>query len=327
VEKELLPAWREAQAAVARLSDKTNLPWCMNQRFTSPIYSQLDPWLSSRDRDGAPANELGLPTLPLVERPEDVIIDFSAIAAMSGTLKIPVLKPIQVRIDIPAPPKPGELAELPPVDDIRAAMTDAMGNLPEVRDELEDPPLMEPPPPLGTDTLDAAEVALAEIRGITTALDERYDTFWKSIGPLKPNQEQYARQIEMKTGLKCFGFDRLPCDHPEMNLLEIGQRIGSRPLVQLFDDFLSVGTPRTEPTNCLPEDDACHILNAERTDPGFRWEVKGSRANDAPIDDLKTRVLELTQPPPLGNVDPLLLRPHEHDPSPLQSFPGIDLTP
>ncbi len=327
VEQDLVPIWQNAQKSIAKLHEQSNLPWCMNQRFTAPIYSQLDPWLPSREGRNAPVNELGLPVLPLVERPEDVIIDFSAVTAMSGTLKIPVLKPVQVRIDIPAPPKPGELAELPPVGDIRAAMDDVMGKLPEVRDELEDPPLMEPPPPLDEVILSDAADALFRIEETANRMNERYETFWKSIGPLKPGEEQFDRQIELKTEMKCEDWNTLPCDHPEMQLWEIAGRIGSHPLVFLKQHFESIGTPRTEPTNCLPDDDACHILNAERTDPGFRWEVRGSRANDAPIDALKTRVLELTQPPPLGTLDPMILRPYENDPAPLQSFPHIDITP
>ncbi len=331
VERELVPLWRQAQQSVALLHEKSNLPWCMNQRFTSPIYSLLDDWLPSRnaqDDDGDVFNnELGLPLLPLVTRPEDVIIDFSAVTSMSGTLKLPVLKPIQIRIDVPAPPSVEEMPELPSIDGIHQAMQDAIGSMPEVRDELEDPELMDPPPPLSNEVIGKAAGALGRIGDVARNLNERYEKFWKSIGPLKEGEEQFDRQIELKTNMKCFDFDQMPCEHVEMDLLERAQRIGSRPLVQLFDDFLSVGTIRSEPTNCLPEDDACHILNAERADPGFRWEVRGSRANDAPIDELKTTALRLTQPPPIGNVDPRLLQPFDDDPSPMRSFPAIRLLP
>ncbi len=327
-ERELLPAWREAQASVAKLHERSNMPWCMNQRFTAPIYSLDDSWLPSRGLpQGVEINEMGLPVLPLVERPQDVIIDFSAVAAMSGTIKIPVLKPVQIRIDIPTPPTTGELAELPRVGDIAAAMEDALGKLPEVENQLQEPPGLEPPPPLGAEIIENARATLQQIQAVTAGMNERYEKFWMSIGPLKPGEEQFDRQIELKTGMKCFDFETMPCEQVEMDLHERIQRIGSRPLVQLFDDFRSIGTPRSEPTVCLPEDDACHILNAEKTDPGFRWEVKGSAANDAPIDELKLKILKLTQPPPLGTVDPLLLQPHDDDPSPLQSFPPIRLLP
>ncbi len=331
VEQELVPLWREIQGEIATMTDRSNLPWCMNQRFTSPIYSLLDPWLQSRYRQAKPneveTSELNLPRLPLVQRPEDVIIDFSAIAAMSGTLKMPVLKPIQIRIDIPVPPKTEKLAELPPVGDIRAAMEDVLGQLPEVRNELQEPPSMEPPEPLSNETLNSARDSLFFAGRIVSEMNEQYADFWKSIGPLKPGEEQFERQYEFKEGMKCYDFNRLPCKQVEMDLLERAQRIGSRPLIQLAEDFESVGTRRGEPTVCLPEDEACHILNAERTDPGFRWEVVGSRSNDAPIDDLKVRILRVTQPPPLGSVDPLILKPHDDDPSPLQSFPTIRLLP
>lgn len=336
VERELVPMWRQAQRSVALLHEQSNLPWCMNQRFTSPIYSLLDDWLPSRDREGDQDgdgesevfnNELDLPLLPLVERPEDVIIDFSAVTAMSGTLKLPVLKPIQIRIDVPTPPTIEEMPELPSIDGVREAMEQATGSMPEVRDRLQDPELMEPPAPLSNEVIGKAAEALGRIGDVANNLNERYEKFWKSIGPLREGEEQFDRQIELKTGMRCFDFDQMPCEHVEMDLLERAQRIGSRPLVQLYDDFLSVGTPRTEPTNCLPEDDACHILNAERADPGFRWEVRGSRANDAPIDELKTTVLRLTQPPPIGDAEARLLQPYDDDPSPMRSFPSIRLLP
>lgn len=335
-EAELLPLWRQAQQQIALLHEKSNLPWCMNQRFTSPTYSMLDPWLRSRragEQNDVETSELGMPLLPDVERPRDVIIDFSAVAAMSGTLKIPVLKPVQIRIEIPSPPEPAELPELPPIADIRAAVADAIGNMPEVRNELQEPPSMEPPAPLPDAAIDEARAALVAIADVAKGINERYEKFWKSIGPLKPldpKAADYTEQLEAKRKkeeMRCKDWNEMPCEHVEMDLMERAQRIGSRPLVQLKQDFESVGTKRTEPTNCLPEDDACHILNAEQTDPGFRWEVRGSSANDVPIDELKLTILKLTQPPPIGTVDRLLLQPYDDDPSPLQSFPPIRLTP
>lgn len=328
VKEELLPTWNEAVRLVTKLSEQSNLPWCMNQRFTSPIYSLLDPWLLSRGLPNTPVSEELLPTLPAIARPQDVIIDFSAIAAMTGTLKIPVLKPVQIRIDIPTPPTTAALAELPPVDALRAAVDDAVGRMPAVNsDRLQNPRGLEPPQPLGDGVIAAAKDALERIEGVTRVLNAAYDNFWVSVGPLEPGVEQFPRQIEFKTGMKCFTFDSLPCTHVEMDLMERVQRIGSRPLVQLQEDFRSVGTRRTEPTVCLPEDEACHVLNAEKTDPGFRWEVRGSSANDAPIETLKTRILTLTQPPPIGTVDPLVLRPYHDDPTPLQSFPTLRILP
>lgn len=336
VERDLLPLWRLAQQQVALMHEQSNLPWCMNQRFTSPTYSLLDPWLRSRaigddDKDDVVTNELDLPTLPLVERPQDVIIDFSAVVAMSGTLKLPVLKPIQIRIEIPAPPAVAELAELPPVGDVRAALADAIGAMPEVRNGLVQPPTMEPPAPLSGTVLGEANAALSQMAQVTRSMNERYAKFWKSIGPLRPldgNSTDEDRELkENKERMRCKDWNEMPCEHVEMDLLERVQRIGSRPLVQLKQDFESIGTPRSEATVCLPEDDACHILNSERTDPGFRWEVLGSRANDAPIDELKLKILKLTLPEPIGTLDRLLRYPYDEDPSPMQSFPSIRLTP
>lgn len=334
VERELLPLWKMAQGSVREMHERTNLPWCMNQRFTAPILSMLDSWLPSRNQQSTvEINEKFLPLLPVVPRPEDVIIDFSAVAAMSGVIKIPVLKPVQIRIEIPTPPVMGELADLPSIQGIRDAMDDVLGNMPRVENKLDNATLPKPPPPLSEEFLNQARNALVQIESLTKGMNDRYKKYWASIGPLKPldgsepDFEQQQKDKDKKQLLRCEEWNTTQCQHVEMDLWERIQRIGSRPLVQLKQDFLSVGTKRYEATVCLPEDDACHILNAERTDPGFRWEIRGSRANDAPIDELKLKILELTQPPPLGNVDPKLLQPHDDDPAPLQSFPRIQLLP
>ncbi len=337
-ELELLPEWRKAQAQVVEMHERTNLPWCMNQRYTSPVYSLLDPWLPSRKAKGetngkVETSELDLPQLPTVARPEDVIIDFSAVTAMSGTIKIPVLKPIQIRIDIPSPPTPRKLAELPDIQLVRDAMKEAIGKMPRVDNKLSNPPTQEPPPPLSEDFIGRSKQALADMLTILKGMNERYKKFWGSIGPVtkldpaQPNFEELNKEKNLKQELKCKEWDTNQCQHVEMDLWERVLRIGSRPLVQLKDDFKSVGMPRTEATVCLPEDDACQILNPERSDPGFRWEVRGSSANDAPIDALKLKIIKLTQPPPLGDVDPILLSPHDDDPAPLQGFPTIRLLP
>lgn len=335
-ELELLPEWKKAQAQVIEMHERTNLPWCMNQRYTSPVYSLLDPWLPSRGESGSQqvvTGELGLPQLPTVERPEDVIIDFSAVTAMSGTIKLPVLKPVQIRIDIPTPPTPRELAELPDIQLVRDAMKEAIGEMPEVDNQLSNPPTQEPPPPLSESLLNDGKQALGKMLTILKGMNERYKKFWGSIGPLeppdpdKPNFDELNEERDKKQKLRCKEWDTNQCQHVEMDLWERVLRIGSRPLVQLKEDFKSIGTARTEATVCLPEDDACQILNPERTDPGFRWEVRGSAANDAPIDALKLKIIKLTQPPPLGDVDPILLSPHDDDPAPLQGFHSIRLLP
>ncbi len=323
-EQELLPLWQDARRSLTELHEQSNLPWCMNQRFTSTLFS-LPPF--DGNASASPTGELALPALPLLPQVEDIILDFSTVSTITDTLKIPVLKPVQIRIEIPTPPTPGPLAPLPPIDDLRNAMMNAIGSMPTVENTLSSSTLPSPPTAVSGDTIEQARTALTAMTDVLQKMNERYEKFWKSIGPIKPGEEQFDRQIELKTEMKCSNFNDLPCEHVEMDLLERGQRIGSRPLVLLSQDFHSVGTTRFEPTVCLAEDDACHILHAERTNPDVRWEIRGTSANNLAIDDLKIRILRLTQPPPLGTLDPLLLRPYENDPSPLQSFPSIRLTP
>lgn len=328
-QKNLLPLWQEAQNAITQLHERSNMPWCMNQRYTAPVYSLLDPWLIAR---GQGANEeLGLPVLPTPPSTADIIVDFSAQTTMSGTIKIPVLKPIFREIHIPAPPVTTELAELPPLDDVHIALQEALDKLPTVENRLE-PPALVPPQPLDQATMGKARETLGNMLKIALAMNQRYNNFWLSIGPLEEDEngealEQFHRQIELKTQMKCFDLGRLPCEHAEMDLLEQAQRIGSRPLVQLKEDYDSIGTERSDPTSCLPEDENCRLLHPERTDPGVQWEVHGVGSPSESFNTLRTTILTLTQPPPLGDVDPTILSPHEAELAPLQSFPSIRLLP
>lgn len=323
-EQELLPMWQDVRRILTELHEQSNLPWCMNQRFTSPLFS-LIPFGNAGSTSSV--YDLNLPTLPLIPHTEDILIDFSTVSTITDTLKIPVLKPLQIRIEIPTPPTPGPLAPLPPINDLRTVLADAITSMPTVQNDLTSSELPDPPTFISSETIDRARNALGSMADILNDMNERYKKFWMSIGPVKPGEEQFNRQIELKTAMKCANFNDLPCEHDEMDLLERGRRIGSRPLVQLLNDFDSVGTARMEPTVCLPEDDACHILHAEKTNPDIRWEIRGTITSDASIDNQKMRLMKLTLPPPLGTLDPLLLQPYENDPSPIQSFPLIRLTP
>ena len=42
--------WQEYQRIYREYDEITNMPWCMNTRFTTPIYSLLDPWAECRCR-------------------------------------------------------------------------------------------------------------------------------------------------------------------------------------------------------------------------------------------------------------------------------------
>lgn len=332
-ENGLAGKWNDIDTKMAELHDTLNMPWCMNQRYTAPIYSLLDPWLKSRARTivngqttEGEVSEYRLPELPVVT-PEDVIVDFSAFATLSGTIMIPVLKPVQIQIDVPTPPTTAELAELPAVKDLIAAVDKAMVKFPRVQTGNASLPQITLPSAIDAATITEAQTALSEIMELSTELNERYRKFWESIGPLQPEEGEPSEAEKKKLEMKCTGFNDMPCEHVEMDLLERVQRIGSRPLVQLEEDFDSVGTARMEASVCLPEDDACHLLHAERTDPEYTLEMRSEQKSTAAIDALRTEILKFTLPPPLGTIDPLLLAPHEKDVSPARTFPVIRILP
>ena len=83
--------WKRIQKSYANFHDKTNMPWCKNDRFTVPIYSLLDPWMprrdGSQDRDLDSdeiqdcAAEDGFPRLCPDEELRDLVFDFFQYAA------------------------------------------------------------------------------------------------------------------------------------------------------------------------------------------------------------------------------------------------------
>lgn len=44
--------WQQAAQDFVQFNEKTNAPWCMNDRYTTAIYSLLDPWLPARPDNG-----------------------------------------------------------------------------------------------------------------------------------------------------------------------------------------------------------------------------------------------------------------------------------
>jgi len=326
--------WRTAQQNMNDLHDDKNQPWCMNQRFTNPVFSFLDEWMPSREEDGKMSGDR-MPNLT-VERPEDLIIDLSTIAYMTGSIVLPVLQPIQIRItDIPSPPNIEAAKTLPPmpnIDDIqtRVRMT---------ADLLPDPPTNSPSPapldiaPLGTAKINEYRNTLSQISGKTQEMKDAYEKFWKSLSPLRPEDDSSDRNDipEMKRQLDCKYWDVQPCTNVEMDLMERFVRIGSRPDVQLIDDYLSIGYPRGFGAACNPEDDNCIPTHPEGMPPGSKWEVIGPRTQQEFIDDLRRSVRELTLPDPVGTIDPDDMPPYDADINhllPAHDVPdSIDLSP
>lgn len=304
--------WYEIRQKMSNFHDTTNMPWCMNQRFETPIYSLLDPWMPARAAGGMLSAE-GLPNLT-GERVKDLIIDFSHFRYMTGTLLLPVLRPVQVRLDFPRLPASlraedldaiGTLPDLPSIDDIKTAFEDAMANLPEVNASQPIPAL--DLPPIDETKLASMEATLLQIKDTVTKMDERYDRFWKSIGPLSTDEPDAGRDgiAQMKMNLECkFSDEEDPtCQHVEMDLRERFQRIGSRKLVFLFEDYQPIGVPRITPAFCQPMDQVCLFLHGESPKPAYQWDIIGPKTMPDLGTDIRSAVRDATLQKPLGTIN------------------------
>lgn len=330
--------WRQAQEIFDRFSSETNLPWCMNQRYTSPVYSLLDQWLPSR---GLPGGRISADLLPQLRTPapEDITIDFSTIAYMSGSIVLPVLEPVQIRIsDLPKPPAGKEYTidglppELPSIDRIRDYVRQAAQNLPDPPEDVEQPPRVDMRP-MGEEGILAMGASIDEIGRVILDMNDRYDRFWKSIGPLKPDEPDGGRNgiKQMKELLECYDWDSDTCQHVEMDLIERFVRIGSRPLVMLNEDYDSTGAIRTFGGPCVPEDHVCTPMHPESTLPRTQWEIIGPREQPEFIDELRENVRQETLPEPVGGLSSSAMPTYDTDVNqllPVHDVPeAIDLTP
>lgn len=340
--------WQAVQQAMRQFTDKTNLPWCMNQRFETPIYSLLDDWLPSRTLDEKPTAIPGdggrisgddLPDLRFLPA-GDIVIDFSHIAAMKDAIVIPVIKPVQVRLKIPVPfegTKPEDVEDtLPDLPDMQAfadAFTEATERLPKVKKSTDIPPPF-PLPRLDDAQVEQARGTIRQIGETIKKMNDEYAEFWESLAPLKPddyNGDDINRIPEMRRQLYCKAWDTQPCIHVEMDLMERFQRINSRPMVLLQEDFESKGELRAHPQVCLPDDDVCLRLHPEEQPQTFLWQVNGPGKDIDTSKDLKQKLRDITLPKEIGTLDAEKAPPYDVNLNqllPSLSVPApIDLTP
>jgi len=338
------PQWEEVQKTYRRFHDVTNMPWCRNDRFTTPIYSLLDSWMpgmpGSRDLVAGIDSAIAAPsdtTFPRikVDPLPDLVYDLTALRVSTGTVRIPVLKPLQIRLDVAmfAPPafytsvqdlsprleKLSNIGDLPPVPTISQTVIDMM--LPTSVIVKSEPAVIRPSIPVLPDT--APEV-LFRMQAMLTAMNETYSTFWQS---LTQQQESYD----------CAQTGTMPCIHTEMDLRERFTRIGARPAIQLKEDFAARGAwrnattatpdlPELQPSRSLPipqesppcprEDFACLVLNATNVLPRQGWSVEGAAsATDQAVTDIQNSVREQTLKKKAPEEFPLVSSPDKILPS------------
>lgn len=281
--------YQGAQSVYRTFHDKTNLPWCMNHRFTTSIYSMLDDffWFPGRpDLDGgvddAPSiyDPTSFPRFTVQMIP-DAVLDFSLVRTATGAMRLPVLKPIQVsmaryELDPPSPtaqsPHIPKLPPLPPIPTIHAAVT---AGLPDVVIE-QDPPTISSFFPGAAPTVDP--LAYMRAFSILSGMNSAYQKYWDSLR-LDPDA------VTDGTEEDCIFPDTIPCVHVEMDLIERFVRMCSRPAVfleepggPLDEDFGSIGEPIDQFVvdfdECPREDWACQLLNQEKYHTGRGWGLR-----------------------------------------------------
>ncbi len=330
---QIAPILENAQGILATFHDETNLPWCMNQRFTIPIFSLLDPWLPSR-ANGGEISEEGLPSLPDPGTvPQDIIVDLSKISYMQTSIRATLLQPQQVRLAIPRPPHMDAIEELPDigkeVQKIRDALKKSREQLPKVRQKGA-PPTITLPEPIDPVTIAEMRTGAAGIVTLFTEMKETYDEFWQSMGPLdsdegeKDGESDGAKSAredrnkekqelrEKKQKLEC-DWGVSPCVHVEMDLVERLTRVGSRPLVFLKEDYESTGSGRTLASDCPPEDHVCLLMHPEKSEPLQGWQIRAPEENDnsGNEDDARKTLRSLSFPKPAGSAEKKDIPPYD----------------
>ncbi len=279
IRDQIVPAWKEAQKAYRDFHDITNMPWCKNDTFTTPIYSFLGAGTGGRSE------------IPSITRPEDLFIDLTGFEISTDTILIPVIKPIQILINHDNLRPPGALERtaaiptLPPLPPLPVLSISGALALP-VKTEKG---LTVEYPALGNGLAAVTQFIDAQKSFIST-LKEAYGKFWDAIvkprcgtpeafvrcknddpGQIKgdccvlPGEEVYCRK----------GWGKDTCVHVEMDLLERFTRIGARPAVELQEDFEVTGAWRAEGRGdfhpCDPEDWACQDLHKQKVLPRMGW--------------------------------------------------------
>lgn len=347
--------WQATQENMVRFHKQTNAPWCMNQRFTLPVYSLLDQWLLSRlfqadahEKCISMAGGCGdLPTLEDlgINPSEELVLDLSAFNTLSEYMRMPVLKPIQIRLDLSAYTPPSLVENyafsLPPslpslntillsfdpgnVFDLPGICSPSVDPYPPECPPVKLPPLIHTPPLPGAGLNPAFK--FAQIYNKLLEMESAYYRFWISLNLLDPTTQPraYAEFERLKENLECQDFAKCPCVHVEMDLLERITRIGSRPAVQLKEDYDSRGAPRSFAGSCPPEDHVCLLLQAQERDFRTGWQLIAPPLEERTYDKLRSLIRYLILPEPIGGVSSSSMPPYAV--SPKEFLPALEVLP
>lgn len=276
--RELKKLWRETQNILLS-TDQSQLLWCSNQRFSTPIPTLLDlpsPWWGDR----APGEERNQAFVPPKDedlreigylQPKDREFDFSGMTFTREPIFVPTLWPVPVQVKLPVPPLHGstvpsiaELPSLPPLPDAT------------VFDDLPLPTVFVPDPttvgPQSTPTdLAPAIAALTKFKTRMQMMKEAYERFQKSFSDL-PDPEQDTANLTKII-------------HPESELLQRTERAFARWLPNRIVDA-DGRTKRLRDERFRDGEDTCRedliclfLPPEEKTIASFQWSVPRSTSD------------------------------------------------
>lgn len=315
--RRLLPLrkdWIATERLLQHFSNVVNMPHCMNQRFTLPVLHLLDPWLPGRENGGS-LDGNGLPVLPTLAPSRDIIFDVSRfILALQRPLRVPVLKPTLIHLDLPslAPPRLGKpfvaptLPPFPSIEALKMAFKNALA-LPEADATvllLEEAPVLIPPTTLTDEEIAAMRERMTAIRSVIEGMSASYSDFWQNVD---------LSEEENLTELPCDDWNDGHCIFPEPNLLEGIMRIGSRPHISLLEDTLPPLAKRTVPNVCVPGDSVCVLLPGEERTIQSGWQLLAPSSESQERDATREAMIDATLPLPLGTQPPASLPPYAVD--------------
>lgn len=316
--------WRSAHDEMAQVHSNVNMPWCMNQRFTTPIYSLLDPWWRRSFYPYVMA--LDNPTLrDLAQYPPtindlELRANFSTLIGAKDALHMPVLKPHVIHLNIPAIPEEMELSDFPenppPVDEILAALRESAESLAYGGNE---------PPPRTLETVDLGDEMtfagdlrskIAEVRQVVSDMKKLYQDFWNSLVAFdgeRVKEKPFCMKKNDLSELQCCGWDRYPypsvrndpCFHVEMELMQTLVRVGSRPGVNLEQDYDSTGKQVGVGNGCTSLDRTCDVMAEGGTWQGvatMETRTTGDPDPEDAIGTLRKAINDLMLPDPVGSV-------------------------
>ena len=327
----LRTAWRTLQQKYVDFHDKTNMPWCKNDRFTLSLYYLVSQFLPQRegqvgldlDSDEIQSCEAqdGLPRFCIPENEKDLVFDFSHMefTRAETPVKIPVLKPTLVRLSLPLPPGTAqaiedpsvlELPDFPPVPSIFAKLS--LEPFAEIKKPINAPDIIDLTRVLPSEPrMEQWNDVLTRTTTVIDGMNATYRQFWDGIQMFDPAWQAREKMPEPTCAtedghvplqpLDCCGFGKNHCVYDEMSLIGILTRFGARPATLLREDFQAKGDPRKLP-ECDPKDHVCQtVLPEERSQiQGWQVDMPKETGTETLGETLRTELREQTLDPAGG---------------------------